>query len=166
MRVATTGVICNTDSPNTFSPKQHDFQSIRRRFLKCIFFEEKFCISFRILEKFASPADDKLTLTQVKVWCRTGTKPLPERMMTQFIDKCMRHLASMLSRLFHIIIQTIPNHVPRSGLYCTLVSSVAEWRKPSHVRHMCLGTYCANIVLKRTTTWLQNDMGDITCYVT
>ena len=32
------------------------------------------------------PIDDQPSLVQVMAWCQTGTKPLPEPMMTQIID--------------------------------------------------------------------------------
>ena len=38
-----------------------------------------------------SPIDNKSALVQVMAWCQTGDKPLPEPMMTQFIDAYMRH---------------------------------------------------------------------------
>ena len=42
-----------------------------------------------------SPIDNKLALVQAMAWRRTGDKPLPEPMMTQFIDAYMRHLGEM-----------------------------------------------------------------------
>ena len=38
-----------------------------------------------------SPIDNKSTFVQVMAWHRTGNKPLPEPMMTQFIDAYMLH---------------------------------------------------------------------------
>ena len=60
---------------------------------KCIFFKENDKISIRISLKFVlrSPFDNKPTLVQVMAWCRTGDKPLPELMLTQFTDAYMRH---------------------------------------------------------------------------
>ena len=37
------------------------------------------------------PIDKKATFVQIMTWRRTGDKPLPEPMMTQFIDAYMRH---------------------------------------------------------------------------
>ena len=37
------------------------------------------------------PTDNKSALVQVMAWCQTGNKPLPEPMLTQFIDAYMRH---------------------------------------------------------------------------
>ena len=39
----------------------------------------------------SSPIDNKPALVQVMAWRRTGDKPLPEPMMTQFSDAYMRH---------------------------------------------------------------------------
>ena len=38
-----------------------------------------------------SPIDNMSALVQVMAWRRIGDKPLPELMMTQFIDAYMRH---------------------------------------------------------------------------
>ena len=61
--------------------------------LKCIFMNEKFCISIRISLKFISkgPMDYKSALAEVMAWRRTGMKPLPEPMLIQFIDAYMRY---------------------------------------------------------------------------
>ena len=37
------------------------------------------------------PIDYKLALVQVVAWHRTGEKPLPESMLTQFTDAYIRH---------------------------------------------------------------------------
>ena len=60
---------------------------------RCIFMNEKFCISIRISLKFVrnGPFDNKLALVQVMAWRRTGDKPLPEPMLTQFPGAYMRH---------------------------------------------------------------------------
>ena len=64
---------------------------------KCIFMNEKFCISIRNSLKFVPKGliDNKQALIQVMAWCLTGDKPLPEPMLTQFTDAYMRHSASM-----------------------------------------------------------------------
>ena len=51
---------------------------------KCIFINEKFCISIRISLKFvpSGPIDNRSALVQVMAWRRTGDKPLSE----QFTD--------------------------------------------------------------------------------
>ena len=50
-------------------------------------------ISIQISLKFVpnGPIDNKSALVQVMAWRRTGDKPLPEAMMTQFTDAYMRH---------------------------------------------------------------------------
>ena len=60
---------------------------------KWIFVNEKVCISIRISLKFIprDPIDNRPALVQVMAWRRTGDKPLPEPMLTQFIDAYMRH---------------------------------------------------------------------------
>ena len=61
--------------------------------LKCIFLNENDRIRIRISLKFVprSPIDNKSALVQVMAWCRTGDKPLPEPLLTQFTDAYMRH---------------------------------------------------------------------------
>ena len=60
---------------------------------KCIFLNENDKIPIQISLKFVprSPVDNKSTLVQVMAWHRTGDKPLPELMLTQFADGYMRH---------------------------------------------------------------------------
>ena len=60
---------------------------------KCIFINEKFCISIQISLKFVlrSPIENRSALVQVMAWRRKGDKPLPEQMLTQFTDAYMRH---------------------------------------------------------------------------
>ena len=50
-------------------------------------------ISIQISMKFVpkGPIANKSALFQVMAWRRTGDKPLPEALMTQFIDAYMRH---------------------------------------------------------------------------
>ena len=57
------------------------------------FMNENICILIRISRKFIlkGPIDNKLALVQVMAWRRTGDKPLPEPMLTQFTDAYMRH---------------------------------------------------------------------------
>ena len=52
------------------------------------FVNEKFSISIQILFNFVRkcPIDKKWALVQVMAWRRTGDKPLPEQMLTQFTD--------------------------------------------------------------------------------
>ena len=53
---------------------------------KCIFINEKFCISIWILLKSvpSGQIDNKSALVQVMAWHRTADKPLPEPILTQF----------------------------------------------------------------------------------
>ena len=57
-----------------------------------IFLNENGIITIQILLKFASMSaiDNKPVLVQVMAWRRTGDKPLPESMPTQFTDAYMR----------------------------------------------------------------------------
>ena len=58
-----------------------------------IFLNENDRISIQISLKYVrrSPIDNKSALVQVMAWRRTGDKPLPGPMMTQFIDAYMQH---------------------------------------------------------------------------
>ena len=60
---------------------------------KWIFLNENGRISIKISLQFVprSPIDNKPTLVQVMAWCRSGDKPLPEPLMTNFTDAYMRH---------------------------------------------------------------------------
>ena len=59
----------------------------------CIFLNENDRIPIQISLKYVpkSPIGNKSALVQGMAWRRTGDKPLPEPMMTQFIDAYMRH---------------------------------------------------------------------------
>ena len=65
--------------------------------LKCIFLNENvrilIVISLKCVPK--GPIDNNSALVQVMAWLRTGDKPLPEPMVTQFTDAYMRHLGKM-----------------------------------------------------------------------
>ena len=65
--------------------------------LNCIFLNENDRISIQISMKYVprSPFYNRPTLGQVIPWRWAGNKPLPEPVMTQFIDAYMRHSASM-----------------------------------------------------------------------
>ena len=60
---------------------------------KSIFLNENDRIPIQILLKFVprTPIDNTPVLVQVTAWRQTGDMPLPEPMMTQFIDAYMRH---------------------------------------------------------------------------
>ena len=58
-----------------------------------IFLNENDITPIRISLKYVprSPIDNKPAMVQVMAWRRTGDKPLPETMLTQFTDAYMRH---------------------------------------------------------------------------
>ena len=58
-----------------------------------IFLNENVWTSIKISLKYVpkGSVDNKPALFQVMAWRRTGDKPLPEPMLTQFIDTYMRH---------------------------------------------------------------------------
>ena len=60
---------------------------------KSIFLNENDRIQIQISLKFvpSSPIDSMPVLVQVMAWCRTGYKPLPKPVLTQFTDAYMRH---------------------------------------------------------------------------
>ena len=60
---------------------------------KCIFLNEKDKIPIQISMNFfpRGPIDSKPALVQLMVWRRVDDKPIPEPMMAQFTDACMRH---------------------------------------------------------------------------
>ena len=59
---------------------------------RCIFVNENFCISIKILLKFVpkSPNDNRPALVQKTAWRRIGDKPISEPMLTRFADAYMR----------------------------------------------------------------------------
>ena len=67
--------------------------SLADNIFKCIFLHENDRIPIEISLKFVprSPIDNKAALVQVTAWRRTGAKPLPEPMLTQFTDAYMEH---------------------------------------------------------------------------
>ena len=70
------------------SPPGQNGRHFADNLFKCIFVNEKFCISIRISLKFVpkGPINNKSALVQVMAWRQTSDKPLPEPMMTQFTD--------------------------------------------------------------------------------
>ena len=59
----------------------------------CIFLNENDRIPIQFSQEFVpmSPIDKKPALEQAMAWRRTGDKPLPGPLMTQFIDAYVRH---------------------------------------------------------------------------
>ena len=65
-------------------------------FDKCIFLDEnKIPIQISLTLVIRSPIDNRPALVQVMAWRRTGDKPIPEPMMTQFTYAYMRHQREM-----------------------------------------------------------------------
>ena len=60
---------------------------------KRILLNENVRISIKISLKFVQEGsiDNKPALVQIMAWLRTGDKPLPEAMLTQFTNAYMRH---------------------------------------------------------------------------
>ena len=60
---------------------------------KCIFLNENILFLTKISLKFVlkGPIDSKWAVVQVMAWLRTGDKPLPDPMLTQFTDAYMQH---------------------------------------------------------------------------
>ena len=75
----------------------------------CIFLYKKDRILIQISLEFVSrsPIDNKAALVLVMAWRRTGDKPLPEPMMTQFTDIYAalgdEEFRNMKSSLFQVI---------------------------------------------------------------
>ena len=61
--------------------------------LKCIFLNENHRIPIQISLKFVprSPIDNNPALIQTMAWNRPDAKPLPELMVTKFLDAYMWH---------------------------------------------------------------------------
>ena len=83
---------------------------------------EKFYISIRISLKFVPKGEinNRPALVQVMDWCRTGDKPLPEPMLTQFMDAYMWHEGEMnqnqnqksfIQRMYREYIDNMITHV-------------------------------------------------------
>ena len=64
---------------------------------KCIFLNENVLISIKISLNFILKVQigNKSALVRVVAWWRSGDKPLPAPMITQFNDTYMRHSASV-----------------------------------------------------------------------
>ena len=76
-----------TPRPHPTPPPNHPPPPFwQTTFSNCIFLNENDGIPIQIAFNYAprSPIDNKPALVQVMAWCRTGDKPLPVPMMTQF----------------------------------------------------------------------------------
>ena len=83
---------CYSRSINS-SPLGQNGRNYTDDIFRYVFMNEKFCILIRISLKVVPkcPIDNKPALAQIMVWCRTGSKPLSEPMLTQIADAYMRH---------------------------------------------------------------------------
>ena len=79
-----------------FSPRQNG-RHFADNSLKRIFMNDNFYIPIQISLKFVPkcPIDNVAALVQVMAWYRTGDKPLPETMLTQFTNAYMQHQGKM-----------------------------------------------------------------------
>ena len=75
------------------SPPKQNGRHFEDGIFKCIFMNDRFRILIQISLKFILKGltDNTSALVQVMAWGQTGDKPLPESMVTQFIDAYMRH---------------------------------------------------------------------------
>ena len=64
---------------------------------KHILLNKNYCILIEISLKFVpkGPIDNNSALVEVMAWCRTGTKSLPQPMMTKFTNTNIHHQTSM-----------------------------------------------------------------------
>ena len=82
---------CSSKADANSSPFEQNGQHFADDIFKCSFMNKKFCILILISPKFVpkSPSDNKPLLVQLMAWRRTGDKPLPEPILTQFTDAYM-----------------------------------------------------------------------------
>ena len=75
------------------SPPERNGRHFADDIFRCIFVNEKFCLLIQIPLKFVPKGqiDYKSVLVRVMAWRRTGDRPLPEPMLTQFTDAYMLH---------------------------------------------------------------------------
>ena len=97
-------IISSRDGLTLFGPARHQLispgQNVRHftdNIFKCIFLNGMICILIWISLQFVptGPIDNKWTLVQVMAWRRTGDKPIPELMLTQFANAYMLHQEEM-----------------------------------------------------------------------
>ena len=89
------GFLC-CDFLNSFLPGQNG-RPFADDVFKCIFLNEKFCISIKISPKFVpkSPIDNNPALVYTMAWCQIGAKPFSEQMRTRFTGAYMWHYGEM-----------------------------------------------------------------------
>ena len=75
------------------SPPRQDDRHFADGISKCIFMNERFCMLNQISLIFVpkGPVDNTPALVPVMAWHRTGDRPLPDSIMTRFIDVYMQH---------------------------------------------------------------------------
>ena len=67
--------------------------------LKCIFLNNRTSIRISLKCVLRDAIGNKPALVQVMAWRRTGDKPLPQLMLTQFTDVYMRHQSEVYSTI-------------------------------------------------------------------
>ena len=79
--------------PSTHLPLEKMADTFEHDIFKHIFLNENIRISIEIYWFFfpMGSNDNKSVLVQVMAWCRTGDKPLPEQILSQFTDVYMWH---------------------------------------------------------------------------
>ena len=75
---------------NSSPPGQND-RHLSDDIFKYISMNEKILILISLKFVPMSPIDNMSALVQVMVWCWTGSKPLPEPILTKFTDAYMQH---------------------------------------------------------------------------
>ena len=75
------------------SPPGQNGRHFANNIFKYISMNGKFHILIKIWLKFVlkGPTDNKTALVLVMACCQTGSRPLPEPMLTQFTDAYMQH---------------------------------------------------------------------------
>ena len=88
---------------NTLRPRQNG-RHFADGIIKCIYVNENHCILLRFSPKFI---DNMPALVQVMAWCQIGNNPVPEPMMTFFLNLLhrlnMRHSTSMSFKRFGFV---------------------------------------------------------------
>ena len=79
------------------SPPEQNCRHFADDICKCIYVNEKFCISIQVSLKFVPKGliENKTALVQIMAWRPKGNKPLSEPMLTQFTDAYMWHQGEM-----------------------------------------------------------------------
>ena len=78
--------------PDSYSPEQNGHHLADNNFERIVM-NENVKIAIKISFKFVAKGliDNKSALVQVMAWRRSGDKPLPESMLTQFTDAYTQH---------------------------------------------------------------------------